>query len=145
MANTLEWVEIRTRDTDKASKFYKDLFGWKVVRRETADGSDYWIFDTGGEPRTENLRRGALWLRPDDADHGVVVYVVVEDIEITLQKVTDRGERLSFPRLPRVLPLGRISRIPTATCSDSGRSDLIRDRHAGGRPRRAGAGSRAMA
>ena len=29
MANTFEWVEIRTRDTDKAAKFYKDLLGQK--------------------------------------------------------------------------------------------------------------------
>jgi len=119
MANTFDWVEIRTRDTQKAAKFYEDLFGWKVVCRETADGSDYWIFDTGDEPRVENLRRGAMWLRPDNDDLGVVVYVVVEDIEVVLQKV-----RLSFPRLPRVLPSRHISRIPTATCSDSGRSEL---------------------
>ena len=98
MANTFDWVEIRTRDTDKATKFYKDLFGWKVVRRETADGSDYWIFDTGGEPRTENLRRGALWLRPDDADHGVVVYVGVEDIEAILQQVADLGGEVALPK-----------------------------------------------
>jgi len=101
MANTFDWVEIRTGDTDKAAKFYKDLFGWKVVRRETADGSDYWIFDTGGEPRTKNLRRGALWLRPDDADHGVVVYVVVEDIEAILQQVADLGGEIIFPKTPQ--------------------------------------------
>ena len=34
-----------------------------------------------------------MWLRPDDADLGVVLYVVVEDIETVLQKVIDlRGE-----------------------------------------------------
>ncbi|MCK4452459.1 MAG: VOC family protein, partial [Anaerolineae bacterium] len=98
MANTFDWVEIRTRDTDKAAKFYEDLFGWKVVRRETADGSDYWIFDTGDEPRVENLRRGAMWLRPGDDNLGVVVYVVVEDIEIVLQKVIDLGGEVILPR-----------------------------------------------
>ena len=101
MANTFDWIEIRTRDTDKAAKFYEDLFGWKVIRREAADGSDYWIFDTGGEPRTENLRRGALWLRPDDADHGVVVYVVVEDIEAILQQVADLGGEVALPKTPQ--------------------------------------------
>jgi len=98
MANTFDWVEIRTRDTDKAAKFYKDLFGWKVVRMETADGTDYWIFNTGDEPRMENLRRGALWQRPDDADLGVVIYIVVEDIETVLQKVADLGGKIVLPK-----------------------------------------------
>ncbi len=101
MANTFDWVEIRTRDTEKAAKFYEDLFGWKVVRRETADGSDYWIFDTGDEPRVENLRRGAMWLRPDNDDLGVVVYVVVEDIEVVLQKVVDLGGEIVLPKTPQ--------------------------------------------
>ncbi len=101
MANTFDWVEIRTRDTQKAAKFYEDLFGWKVVRRETADGSDYWIFDTGDEPRVENLRRGAMWLRPDNDDLGVVVYVVVEDIEVVLQKVVDLGGEIVLPKTPQ--------------------------------------------
>jgi len=101
MANTFDWVEIRTRDTGKAAKFYEDLFGWKVVRRETAEGSDYWIFDTGDEPRVENLRRGAMWLRPNSGDLGVVVYVVVEDIEAVLQKVVDLGGEVVLPGTPQ--------------------------------------------
>ena len=100
MANTFDWVEIRTRDTEKASKFFENLFGWEVVRRETADGSDYWIFDTGDEPRIENIRRGAIWLRPDDANLGVVVYVVVEDIETVLHKVIELGGEVVLPKTP---------------------------------------------
>ena len=101
MANTFDWVEIRTRDTEKATEFYENLFGWKVVRRETAEGSDYWIFDTGDEPRTENIRRGGMWLRPDDANVGVVVYVLVEDIETVLKRVTDLGGEVVVPKTPQ--------------------------------------------
>jgi predicted enzyme related to lactoylglutathione lyase len=101
MTNTFDWVEIRTRDTEKATKFYENLFGWKVIRMETADGSDYWIFDTGDEPRIQNIRRGAMWLRSDDANLGVVVYVLVEDIEIVLQKVTDLGGEIVLPKTPQ--------------------------------------------
>ena len=49
--NTFDWIEIRTRDVQRAAAFYGTLFGWKVVRRETAEGSDYWVFDMGDEPR----------------------------------------------------------------------------------------------
>lgn len=100
MANTFDWIEIRTRDVQRAAEFYGSLFGWQVVRRETADGSDYWIFDTGDEPRVQNIRRGALWLRPDDAHPGVVVYVVVEDIELVLQKAKALGGEVVLPRTP---------------------------------------------
>ena len=101
MANTFDWVEIRTRDTEKATEFYENLFGWKVVRRETAEGSDYWIFDTGDEPRIENIRRGGMWLRRDDANVGVVVYVLVEDIETVLKRVTDLGGEVVVPKTPQ--------------------------------------------
>lgn len=101
MANTFDWVEIRTRDTERATEFYENLFGWKVVRRETAEGSDYWIFDTGDEPRIENIRRGGMWLRPDDANVGVVVYVLVEDIETVLKRVTDLGGEVVVPKTPQ--------------------------------------------
>jgi hypothetical protein len=98
MANTFDWVEIRVRDTGTAAAFYESLFGWQVVRKETADGSDYWIFDTGDEPRTENLRRGALWLRSDEADLGTVPYIVVEDIDAALRKAVELGAKVIAPK-----------------------------------------------
>jgi predicted enzyme related to lactoylglutathione lyase len=101
MANTFDWVEIRTRDAEKAARFYENLFGWEVIRRETADGTAYWIFDTGDEPRVENIRRGAIWLRPDDAELGVVVYVAVEDIETVLHKAKELGGEVVLPKTPQ--------------------------------------------
>jgi predicted enzyme related to lactoylglutathione lyase len=101
MTNTFDWIEIRARDTEKAKEFYENLFDWEVVRMETADGSDYWIFDTGDEPRMQNIRRGAIWLRSDDADLGVVVYVLVEDIETVLKKVADLGGEIVLPKTPQ--------------------------------------------
>ena len=98
MANTFDWIEIRVLDTGKSAEFFQSLFGWRVVRRHTANGSNYWIFDTGDEPRTENLRRGALWLRPDGADLGTVVYVAVEDIDAVLSRVVDLGGEVVTPK-----------------------------------------------
>jgi hypothetical protein len=98
VANTFDWVEIRTRDIEKAADFHGQLFGWAVVHEEAAGGLDYWILDTGGIPRTENLRRGGLWLRSKDQDVGVVVYVLVDDIEATLQKAVALGGRVVTPR-----------------------------------------------
>jgi predicted enzyme related to lactoylglutathione lyase len=100
MSNTFDWIEIRTSDIEQAARFYAGLFGWKIVKQERADASEVWIFDTGDEPRLQNLRRGGLWLRPDGESLGIVVYIVVDDIEATLRKVTALGGRAMSPRAP---------------------------------------------
>lgn len=99
MPNTFDWIEIRTDDIEQSARFYEALFGWQVTDRETADGAGVWLFDTGGEPRLENLRRGGIWLRPAGERLGVVVYVRVDDIEATLRKVVELGGKVAGPRL----------------------------------------------
>jgi hypothetical protein len=101
MANTFDWVEIQVTDIERAADFYKGLFGWSVIERDAADGSDVCIFDTGGTPRTENLSRGGLWLRPAGERLGVVVYVVVEDIDATLRQASALGGQVIVPRAPQ--------------------------------------------
>jgi predicted enzyme related to lactoylglutathione lyase len=100
MANTFDWVEIRTRDVVKAAGFFGKLFGWEVIRRLDAEGCDYWIFDTGGDPRPKNLRRGALWLSPCNEGPRVVVYVHVEEIDATLTNAVALGRRVVAPKRP---------------------------------------------
>jgi predicted enzyme related to lactoylglutathione lyase len=101
MANTFDWVEIQTRDIEKTANFYENLFGWKIIEKETAEGFDVWIFDTGGEPRLQNLRRGGIWSRPKGESLGIVVYIVVEDIETILKRVTELGGRIVIPKTPQ--------------------------------------------
>jgi len=100
MANTFDWIEIRTNDIEATAAFYESLFGWKTTDRETADGSDVWIFDTGGEPRIKNLRRGGIWLRPEGERLGFVVYILVDDIETTLEQVERLGGEVVGSRIP---------------------------------------------
>lgn len=101
MSNTFDWIEIRTRDVAETADFYESLFGWKIIAKETAEGFDVWIFDTAGEPRLQNLRRGGIWLRPEGEPLGVVVYIVVEDIEAILKKVTELGGKVITPKIPQ--------------------------------------------
>ena len=97
MVNTFDWIEIRTGDIEKTAAFYENLFGWKVVQKIDAEGSPYWIIDTGDTPREENLRRGAFWLRPNERP-GTIVYVVVDDIDAMLKKVKELGGRVIRPK-----------------------------------------------
>ncbi len=100
MANTFDWIEIRTNNMEATAAFYESLFGWKTTDRETADGSDVWIFDTGSEPRIQNLQRGGIWLRPEGERLGFVVYVLVDDIEATLEQVKRLGGEVVGLRIP---------------------------------------------
>lgn len=100
MAHTLDWFEIRTHNIEKISNFYEALFGWKLLQKTSAEGTAVWIFDTGDEPRLENLRRGGFWLRPESEEAGLVVYIRVEDIESTLDQVTLHGGQIVTHKIP---------------------------------------------
>lgn len=101
MANTFDWIEIMTTNIEETANFYEILFGWKIIQKDTAEGLDVWIFDTGGEPRVQNLRRGGIWLRPNDESLGVVVYIVVSNIETILKKVAELGGKVVTPKTPQ--------------------------------------------
>ena len=100
MPNTFDWIEIRTHNIEETAHFYASLFGWKITQKETAGEFDVWLFDTGGEPRVQNLRRGGIWLRPKSEPLGVVVYIVVDDIDATLKRVTELGGKVTIPKVP---------------------------------------------
>lgn len=101
MSNTIDWIEINTRNVAEAAQFYEGLFGWKIIQQDTADGSDVWIFDTGGIPRLENLRRGGIWERPADDPFGVVVYVMVDDIDLILRRARELGGTVIIEKTPQ--------------------------------------------
>ena len=101
MTNTFDWIEIRIRDMEKSAKFYESLFGWKIVEKETAGGSDVWIFDTGDEPRVQTIRCGGMWSRPEGESLGIVVYIVVDNIESILKKVTELGGKVVTSKTPQ--------------------------------------------
>jgi len=101
MANTFGWVEIRTKDIEKTADFYEKLFGWEVIAKDLADGLDVWIFDTGDELRIQNLRRCGIWLRPKDEPLGVVVYIEVDNIDVTLEKAKELGGKIVTPKTPQ--------------------------------------------
>lgn len=100
MINTFDWIEIRTGDIHATTKFYTALFGWRIIQETKADRTDVWIFDTGAEPRLENLRRGGIWFRPEGESLGIVVYIRVEDIDTTLERVTALGGKVIRTKIP---------------------------------------------
>lgn len=91
MANRFNWVEIRVRDLEKAKQFYGSLFDWKISGKENKDYA-YWLIDTGEKPS------GGLWRMPKEKPCGILVYILVDDIDKTLEKIVKLGGKVVVPK-----------------------------------------------
>jgi len=87
MDNSIVHIEISTTDLSKAQKFYSQLLNWKITGWEGS--SDYLMFETGKEPGGGIQKVDKV--RPDD---GVLIYILVEDIEKTLNKAKELGGKI---------------------------------------------------
>lgn len=89
--NIFNWVEIRVRDLERSQKFYGSLYDWKITCGENKDFA-YWVLSTGEKPG------GGLWRMPKEKPVGVYVYILVDDIEKTLEKVVKLGGKMVVPK-----------------------------------------------
>src|SRR6516225_5332647 len=83
------YVEIPSADPKKSSAFYSDVFGWKI--RTRGDGST--AFDDGvGEV-------SGAWVkgRPPQGDPGLMVYVMVDSVAATIEKIVAHGGQIVQP------------------------------------------------
>ena len=84
-------IEIPSKDAKKNSKFYADLFGWKMTVYEE---SDYVIFDSGeGSPGG-----GFPPLADFNKTDRLLVYVQSDDIEADLKKAGSLGGKTVLPK-----------------------------------------------
>lgn len=86
------WVELMTKDTQKAGAFYQDLFGWQAETAEFA-GVNYTSFSIDGE-----YVGGMLQTRPEwgEIPANWSVYFTVADIDKTLTTAKDLGADLCY-------------------------------------------------
>jgi len=99
------YLEIPATDIDRSVKFYKDIFGWNIRRR--SDGSI--SFDDGvGEV-------SGTWVknRPPLNQPGIMIYIMVDDMEATLPLVLANGGEI-------VQPVGHDAPEITARFKDPG-------------------------
>lgn len=83
---THAWNELCSRDPAASSKFYRDLFGWKIVE---AEGGEGYLEIVNGE----RLNGGILTWSPDmgDIPPSWSVYFAVEDCSKALDRVRGLG------------------------------------------------------
>jgi len=83
------YVEMPAADVTRSSEFYAQAFGWKTRRR--GDGS--LAFDDGvGEV-------SGTWVlgRPPAAAPGLLLYIMVDDIEATIASIRSNGGQITQP------------------------------------------------
>ena len=83
MAGQMVHFEVKAQDADRATAFYRSVFGWEFGD-SGMPGIDYRMTRTG-----EN--QGGAVYQSDDSDGHLTVYFDTDDIDATLQKIRDNG------------------------------------------------------
>jgi predicted enzyme related to lactoylglutathione lyase len=82
-------IEIAARDLEAASKFYSDVFGWKV---QQLPEMNYASFEAEGGPG------GGFNPVENDPFGPVTVYINTDDLDASLQKIQDSGGNVVSPK-----------------------------------------------
>lgn len=99
------YLEIPADDVDRSARFYNDVFGWQARRR--GDGRTAFDDATG--------QVSGAWIpgRPPMREVGLLVYIMVDSVEATIQSVIKHGGQI-------VQPLGADAPELTARFRDPG-------------------------
>jgi hypothetical protein len=77
------YIELPSRDVNESSDFYQSVFGWDVRRRgDGATAFDDGVGQVSGTWRTD---------RKPSSEIGILVHIMVDDMEVTIKKVKDHG------------------------------------------------------
>jgi predicted enzyme related to lactoylglutathione lyase len=96
--------QLNTNDPEAASRFYSDLFGWKVEAIDTGGGPPYW-----GIHRADGGLNGGMMALPPDAQvpSHWLAYFVTDDMDGAARRIPELGGELMVPPTP--IPSGRFA------------------------------------
>ncbi len=112
---TFSWVDLNSRDQQKAKAFYTGLFGWEAQDKPIGGGAHYTMFLYNGEAVA-----GCGQMDPDMMAGGMpsvwMSYVRTDDVDAVAQKVTAAGGTVMMPPMD-VMEEGRMALFadPTGT------------------------------
>jgi predicted enzyme related to lactoylglutathione lyase len=90
--------EIHAEDTERARRFYQDVFGWKFTGiREL----DYWTIETGDGPGINGgmLQRRGPAPQPGQAVNAHVCTIGVDDLDAIVGRAEKAGASIALPRM----------------------------------------------
>jgi hypothetical protein len=92
MGAPVVWFEVAGRNLDTLSKFYGELFGWKV---NTDNPIGYGLVDTAAEGGIP----GGIFTPGEDVEY-VSFYVAVHDLDESLKQAEKLGAKVVQPPTP---------------------------------------------
>ena len=94
--NAPAYFEIQADDTNRAVRFYREIFGWKF---DKVDGLpiEYWRIETSG-PRGGLLKRPAKTPPPEHGTNAFVCSMEVTSFDDMAAKVASHGGQVALPK-----------------------------------------------
>jgi len=102
------WNELRTRNAERAKKFYQETIGWSFERMGTPDGEDYWVATMDGKPVAGLFPLTSP--RFDGVPESWMSFLAVDDVDARVAKATKAGAELVMPIFD-VPDVGRIAML----------------------------------
>jgi predicted enzyme related to lactoylglutathione lyase len=102
MDHTIVHFEIPADNIEELSKFYSNLFDWKIIH-SPIEGMEYWVVQTvptdeKGIPQRPGVNGGMFPRKPEQKDVKPVNYITVENIDEYIEKVTILGGKILMPK-----------------------------------------------
>ena len=94
--NAPAYFEIQADDTNRAVRFYREIFGWKFDQIEGLP-IEYWRIETSG-PRGGLLKRPAKTPPPEHGTNAFVCSMEVASFDEMAAKVASHGGQVALPK-----------------------------------------------
>lgn len=91
------WYELMIADPDAAKSFYDAVVGWTIAAEPAMAGMDYRMIGTSGGDTAGGVMRLTDEMVKGGAKPGWFVYIGVDDVDATVEKVTAAGGGVVMP------------------------------------------------
>jgi predicted enzyme related to lactoylglutathione lyase len=105
---SFHWNELRTRDAERAKRFYADTIGWTFEAMATPDGHTYWVAMQDGKPVAGLFPLTSPHF--DEVPESWMSFLAVDDVDKRVAKAIEAGARLVMPVFD-VPGVGRIAML----------------------------------
>ena len=106
MPNPVAYFELGGRNASGLREFYASLFGWSVEPfGKSAAGTDFFHV----EPEEGGIAGGIIQTSGEMPPNYVMLYVGVDDLKATLEKVESLGGKTVVPPMPIPNDMGQIA------------------------------------
>lgn len=105
---SFHWNELRTRDAERARRFYAETIGWSFEAMATPDGHTYWVAMQDSKPVAGLFPLTSPQF--DEVAESWMSFLAVDDVDRRVAKAVAAGARLVMPVFD-VPGVGRIAML----------------------------------